>query len=1179
MSTLPTPHTARCPHTAHPRAPQRLTRVLMCALSLSFIFLSASCTSSVERADQPSQGSSTPSLSVPSQAQKNAEPQGPQRAATCPAELEVSPRPEGTRPEHLTLEYWLKRWGAQFKLDEPLMSARSIEAHNLAASLKPEGSRAQADLRVLPSAETLSAQVKGRLEYVLSKFDEGIYAVEGLQDTTARLPLSKKQRARLQPRPVTPLASAPIKVALRELQLLCAPLSPHVRKTSGDVYINRNACTRVKAQAPFQVLAEWPDGFTLVRSRLALGWLPPPSPQAPPYASPALTLEEVSRYLDGPFTFVDQGAPTELNGVSLKAGLRLPLSLEGLPERPAPTARPLRGRSKKSYQEALEIASPLIATASGVTPMSAEALPHRPAYPQLTRRDFLTELFKYIGVPYGLGGERGGTDCSRLVVNVLETMSFKPPRFSGHLAEFGTFSVDLPQEMGARERLNLLDEALKVGPTLYYIPGHMTTYLGRDEQGEPMLLHALSDFQQVCDPSAQPSSGPDPLNESVARVGRTSVTTTRLGEGSTKGAYLMRGTKIVVFGAGPSPALAPLATSRAPAPLTKPSKRACKGTKNRARIFTSPAQPHLQAPLRVMVTRPANNSPAALTLYPPHGAEPITPELKQLGGPPYVLYAELPPLKESGHKHGWWRLTFGEGSDWESCTHIKVERRPQPPQVRGEGADPALWTPQEPWTEHTEALFAGFVERLFQYPITEDKSWTNLQDLINVQDHNLLFNHLSADEDQRLKLRPDCADLPYTLRAYFAWKMRLPMAYMTCTRGSKSRAPQCQDRRDSTMPREGRKLGEDFQWFARKGIAGHVHSASARTLPFDEDTDLYPIALTREALRPGVVFADPYGHLLLIAGWLPQARGGYGVLIGADGQPDGTISRRRFWQGSFLFDPEHKVVGAGFKAFRPLVPAEGSEVGEPGAVWRPLSNQELSQQALRSRELKRLGLSELAISAEQYEGSRADFYDKVGALMSPRPINLNAELTSLVDALHESARRRVLSVNNGEGYMKRARRPMKMPRGYSIFETAGPWEDFATPSRDMRLLIAIDTVLDLPSALRRRPERFGLSADEVESEVVELKAKLTAALKARSFEYTRSDGHTHTLSLYDLVERAEAMEMAYNPNDCVEIRWGAPQESAERASCQRHAPKKQRKRMGRYRSWFKERKRPPRGTR
>ena len=35
MSTLPTPHTARCPHTARPRDPQRLTRVLMCALPLS----------------------------------------------------------------------------------------------------------------------------------------------------------------------------------------------------------------------------------------------------------------------------------------------------------------------------------------------------------------------------------------------------------------------------------------------------------------------------------------------------------------------------------------------------------------------------------------------------------------------------------------------------------------------------------------------------------------------------------------------------------------------------------------------------------------------------------------------------------------------------------------------------------------------------------------------------------------------------------------------------------------------------------------------------------------------------------------------------------------------------------------------------------------------------------------
>ena len=36
-----------------------------------------------------------------------------------------------------------------------------------------------------------------------------------------------------------------------------------------------------------------------------------------------------------------------------------------------------------------------------------------------------------------------------------------------------------------------------------------------------------------------------------------------------------------------------------------------------------------------------------------------------------------------------------------------------------------------------------------------------------------------------------------------------------------------------------------------------------------------------------------------------------------------------------------------------------------------------------------------------------------------------------------------------------------MPDGPAIFETTGAWEDFATPSRDLRLLIAMDVVRKL----------------------------------------------------------------------------------------------------------------------
>jgi hypothetical protein len=54
-----------------------------------------------------------------------------------------------------------------------------------------------------------------------------------------------------------------------------------------------------------------------------------------------------------------------------------------------------------------------------------------------------------------------------------------------------------------------------------------------------------------------------------------------------------------------------------------------------------------------------------------------------------------------------------------------------------------------------------------------------------------------------------------------------------------------------------------------------------------------------------------------------------------------------------------------------------------------------------------------------------------------------------------------------------------------------------------------------------------------------------------------------------------AMEVAYNPNDCVEIRWGAPEGSEKRATWKRRASQAQQSRMEKYRNWFAARERPP----
>jgi len=183
-----------------------------------------------------------------------------------------------------------------------------------------------------------------------------------------------------------------------------------------------------------------------------------------------------------------------------------------------------------------------------------------------------------------------------------------------------------------------------------------------------------------------------------------------------------------------------------------------------------------------------------------------------------------------------------------------------------------------------------------------------------------------------------------------------------------------------------------------------------------------------------------------------------------------------------------------------------------------------------------------------------------------------------ITALEEQVNTRVTSVENGRKYQTGGGAEVAMPDGASIFETTGAWEDFATPSRDLRLLIAIDVVRGFPDRVARRPERYAMPAGKSAADVkAELESTLASELAARKFAYTRSDGTPWTLALKDVVDRTTGLEMAYNVNDCVELRWGAPDNSDEASTCKRRAPSVQRGKMTEYRSWFSERRRPARG--
>ena len=481
------------------------------------------------------------------------------------------------------------------------------------------------------------------------------------------------------------------------------------------------------------------------------------------------------------------------------------------------------------------------------------------------------------------------------------------------------------------------------------------------------------------------------------------------------------------------------------------------------------------------------------------------------------------------------------------------------PSVKSSGV---IWKTAQAWGSETEALYAAWVNALF-YDSDERSSWTALNEVTQNQDQNILYDYLSLGEDEpaakiKVLMDPDCADNPFYLRAYFAWKLGLPFGFHLGDRGGIGRAPKTGQW--ITNESAGTKANPVLAYnaFLRR-VANGVHSGTARTSLKDESSDYYPVPLTRDALRPGTVFADPYGHTLILVRWVPQTDDRPGVLLSVDAQPDGTVGIKRFWKGNFLFTTTDVIGDPGFKAFRPII----LNNGQP----RLLKNKEISAES----GWKPYSLQQQAMTGEV-------FYHTMERLINPKPLDPEAALLDLIKALHEQLIVRVTSLANGEAYLKsHPGEVIAMPGGTAgVFQAGGQWEDFSTPNRDLRLLIAMDAVLDFPDKVLRSPDDFKLSKlSSAQNVKKNLEDFLAQKLTELSITYIRTNGAEQKLTLGEILKRREAFEMAYNPNDCIEVRWGAPENSEERSTCHRHVSEGQLEKMRSVRGWFKKRLHPP----
>jgi hypothetical protein len=577
-------------------------------------------------------------------------------------------------------------------------------------------------------------------------------------------------------------------------------------------------------------------------------------------------------------------------------------------------------------------------------------------------------------------------------------------------------------------------------------------------------------------------------------------------------------------------------------------------------IWLSPEAPVAGAPVAILAVA-ESGATGELAVTGADGKRSTLASVRR-GTTPASLSADVPAPRA-----GRLRVTWTRGDKVVACREVEVAAHAPRP----ERALPAkgVWQSSRTWDRRLEDLYSAWIERLFDAPVDQSLDFRPLHQALRDPARNFLYGFLGLREDDpknkaAIPATPDCADLPYFLRAYFAWKLALPIGFRDCDRGTDARPPKCSALTTNEDAPAGKPGGKDVlpavKSFLRL-LSNHVQSGSARTALDDEETDYYPVRLERKALRPGTVYADPYGHVMMLVHWVEQTKDHGGLLLAVDGQPDTSVGRKRFWEGTFLFTNETKSAGPGWKAFRPLAR------GASGAL-EPVKNAAIG------------GASDPAhapYSVEQAKLSADEFYARMGKLINPAGLDPAAAYGETLDALVEQLKVRVGSVDNGEKFMHENANPVvPMPEGAKIFETTGPWEDYATPSRDMRLIIAMNVLLGLPDRVVRHPELFNLGGRKPADVAAELRKLHGARVGERGIEYKRSDGSTFKLSVADLLARKMALEIAYNPNDCVETRWGAAAGTPEATPCARHAPPEQQARMAEVRSWFHDAKRPPR---
>lgn len=479
--------------------------------------------------------------------------------------------------------------------------------------------------------------------------------------------------------------------------------------------------------------------------------------------------------------------------------------------------------------------------------------------------------------------------------------------------------------------------------------------------------------------------------------------------------------------------------------------------------------------------------------------------------------------------------------------------------VYANGKKPITWqVKNKTWNKTFEKSYEEFIATLGK--AKKSGACNTTSECLKSPVANPRFYNLNSNELD--DVFSDCADLPYILRAYFSWMNDLPFAYPINLTPAPIKSPELPallaelERLNIEYEKAGflkkplikaqirsvrKKIygdkDTDIRYnrfgnilrdkrYVKNGdnvnsvlvaVANSISTASFRTDASDNTTgalfrDTYPVAINRNAIKPGTVLYDPNGHIAVV---YEVTKNGKIHLI--DAHPDNSLTAITYGE---KFSQTIVEIGGGFSNWRPF-----SVEGQVTAT----GNDELADYSLEQFNVGK---------KYTFNNTEMDFYEYVRNKLSEGALTYSpvVELTELMDELCHDVKERVVAVNAAiTAGISSQNHPEKLPD--NIYGTDGDWESFSTPSRDARLKASIregrSLMIKMIEGYRNSDPAIKYEGNDLVGDLQKTYAK---EAKVCSFEIKKTNGKAESFNLGFVLNNI--FKLSFDPYHCIELRWG-----------------------------------------